>query len=698
MPNRRPILLILFLPLLAVAGMAVLFNMGALYRLKQQHDAGIEARHQAMVVLNEATGINQDMAATQQYVADLLRQADAGKLDEGAVYQAHSQVVDGLAALNQRVAALTGNADTLLGKSDDVTALRDDYQQYRNFVIMATDIAAIDPTLAGRHIAQARDHFISFSRHAHAMAVQLGDIVEASGRDSAAAFEATFRQIISIVGVGMVAMLGLAFLAVRAISRRIATLRDGLDQLTAARAEPPELPEVIRMGNAETGEFGHLAQAVLGFRQALIDRSRAEADLLDQQEHLEQLVEERTAALTLAKDAAEAASRAKSTFLANMSHELRTPMNGILGLTAMAQRQTDDPLLKDRLGKVQQASKHLLHVINDILDISKIEASRLTLEQSHFRVGEILENLFSLVGERAREKGLKLYIKLEPGLPGQVMVGDSLRLGQILLNLTGNAIKFTDAGSVTLSARVVESSPDDLLLRWEVRDTGIGITPEDQARLFTAFEQADGSMTRKYGGTGLGLAISKRLAHLMGGEIGIDSQPGEGSLFWFTARLGKADPQTETATRPVTDVSAEARLRSEFAAYRILLAEDEPINQEVSRGLLEAAGLTVDLAADGAIAVALARQQRYALILMDMQMPNLNGVDATRAIRADSLNRDTPILAMTANAFEEDRRACLDAGMNDHVAKPIDPEGLFEVMLDWLAMNREPGRHESTES
>ena len=398
-------------------------------------------------------------------------------------------------------------------------------------------------------------------------------------------------------------------------------------------------------------------------------------------------------ALLLAKEAAEAASRAKSTFLANMSHELRTPMSGIMGMIELVLRHTTDPKQQAQLSTAKQSALHLLHVINNILDISKIEADRLQLEQLDFVLGQVLENLTNLIGQKVSDKGLKLRIRIEPGLPMRRFRGDPTRLGQILLNLVGNALKFTEQGAITLSCRLVEETPnrlveetpDGVLLRWEVADTGIGIDAEAQKRLFSAFEQADNSMTRTYGGTGLGLTITKRLVELMGGEIGVDSQPGSGSTFWFSVRLDKPGSAAAMPAPSDTKREPETRLQEGFPGARILLAEDEPVNQEVSRGLLEDVGLRIDLAEDGAQALALAKQHRYALILMDMQMPNLNGIEATRAIRADSQKRDTPILAMTANAFDEDRQLCIEAGMNDHIAKPVEPAVLYEIILKWLA-------------
>jgi CheY-like chemotaxis protein/anti-sigma regulatory factor (Ser/Thr protein kinase) len=300
-------------------------------------------------------------------------------------------------------------------------------------------------------------------------------------------------------------------------------------------------------------------------------------------------------------------------------------------------------------------------------------------------LGQVVDSLLAIISLRVRERGLKFLVDIPERLAKRAVVGDSLRIGQILLNLVSNAVKFTEQGLVSLRVIVVEESATQLLLRWEVRDTGIGISPAEQARLFTPFEQADGSTTRKYGGTGLGLAISKKLANMMGGEIGVDSASGAGSTFWFTSCLGLDVNQAVPLVVSKSTLSAEQQLRRDYSGTRVLLAEDEPINQEVSIMLLEDVGFEIDLAADGVEAVNRARQKPYDLILMDIQMPNLNGHDATRAIRAASLNTKTPILAMTANAFDEDRQACLLAGMDAHIGKPINPDVLYGVLLSWLS-------------
>lgn len=401
-------------------------------------------------------------------------------------------------------------------------------------------------------------------------------------------------------------------------------------------------------------------------------------------DRLEELVAARTADLVTARELAEAANRAKSAFLANMSHELRTPMNAIIGMTRLALRQASDSKQKEYLDRVMQASGHLLAIIDDILDLSKIEADRLTLDEVDFSLSGVLENLNSLILLTAAEKGLSLVIDIAPEIANLPLRGDPRRISQILLNFAGNAVKFTDQGTVTLCIVSVEDRPHSVLLRFEVQDTGPGISVEDQQRLFTAFEQIDGSTTRRHGGTGLGLAISKRLADMMGGEVGVESTPGLGSTFWLIVCLRKAEMRsTPSPARPT--LSAEAVLRSRYRGSRVLLAEDEPISRVVSVGLLEDAGLLVDVAGTGVEAVGLASNTDYDLIILDLQMPELDGVEAAGVIRTIPGREFTPIVAMTANADEEDWQRCRAAGMNDHVGKPVDPDRLFSTLLKWLA-------------
>jgi len=426
------------------------------------------------------------------------------------------------------------------------------------------------------------------------------------------------------------------------------------------------------------------ALRMCGTHTDITSRKRAEDELRQHRDHLEELVQRRTVDLVEAKVAAEAANRAKSAFLANMSHELRTPMNGVMGMIDLAKRRMADPQGLDFLAKARLSAARLLGVLNDILDLSKIEAERMVLEDVPLNLAQNLNNVAGEFESQATQKGLTLSVDVPADLARRPLAGDPLRLGQILMNLIGNAIKFTEHGGVTVRARQAGETSDTLHVRFEVADTGIGITPEARARLFQAFEQADNTMARKYGGSGLGLAISKRLVQLMGGAIGVDSVPGEGSTFWFVVPFKRREPAADEPAPTKPCMTAKQRLLQDFAGARILLVEDEPLSQEVASSLLEEVGLAVDLAEDGQQGLALARRNPYALILMDMQMPVMNGVDATQAIRAESRNRETPVLAMTANAFEEDRQACLDAGMNEHIAKPVDPRRLYEALLRWI--------------
>lgn len=386
-------------------------------------------------------------------------------------------------------------------------------------------------------------------------------------------------------------------------------------------------------------------------------------------------------ALRQARDAAEAANVAKSAFLANMSHEIRTPLNAVVGMAHLLRRSGLSAVQLDRLDKLDAAGHHLLEIINAILDLSKIEAGKFQLETTAFNLRAVIGNVASILAPRLQEKHLHLFTEVAH-LP-QLLLGDSTRLQQALLNFAGNAIKFTEQGKVTIRVAPVAEDDESLTIRFEVEDTGIGIEEDAQKRLFNAFEQADATTTRRYGGTGLGLAITRRIARLMGGEVGVRSKPGRGSLFWFTARLQKV--RQELGNRPVERaMNVERRLEQEFSGCRILLAEDEPVNAEIARMMLEDAGLLVDVAEDGNIACEMASSSDYALILMDMQMPNMDGLDATRRLRQLPGLARLPIIAMTANAFSEDRARCFAAGMNDFIGKPIDPQHFFSTVLYWL--------------
>lgn len=422
----------------------------------------------------------------------------------------------------------------------------------------------------------------------------------------------------------------------------------------------------------------------LALKEDVTERKRLAKELDTHRHHLEDLVAQRTHEAIEAKAAAEAASAAKTSFLANMSHEIRTPLNAILGLNRMALRASTDPVQRGQLERQAGAAEHLVQVINDILDFSKIEAGRLQLETTTLTLREVFDNIRTMLQPRAVERSLALEIVLDPAIADVPLLGDPLRLGQILLNLGSNAVKFTEQGTVTLGAACDgDAASEHLPICLTVRDTGIGMSAEVQAQLFREFSQADASTSRRFGGTGLGLVISHRLLEMMGGDIHVDSTPGVGSLFEIRLGLHRAAESHQGAT-PAVD--AEKQLKSRFPNLRVLLAEDNPINQEVTVDLLRAVALQIDVASNGVEAVAMAVRQHYDAVLMDMQMPKMDGLEATRQIRALPGWAAVPIIALTANAFAEDRERCRQAGMNDHLGKPVEAAAVYATLLHWLTL------------
>jgi signal transduction histidine kinase/CheY-like chemotaxis protein len=422
----------------------------------------------------------------------------------------------------------------------------------------------------------------------------------------------------------------------------------------------------------------------------ITDRAQAQAELQQSHESLERRVEERTQELALALQSAELANRSRGEFLANTSHEIRTPMNSVLGMVYLALKHNTDPRQREYLQRIQHAGVHLMRIIDDILDFSKIDAGKLRLEIAGFDLSLALEHLQHLAEGRAQEKGLNLQMRIEAEVP-QLIQGDALRIEQILLNFVNNAIKFTDQGSVVIRVRCLERTAAHCHLSFEVADSGRGLQAGEMARLFQSFEQGDKSTTRQFGGTGLGLAICRQLAHLMEGEVGVDSVPGEGSTFWFRARF----PVAQALPLAPDHSGAVQQATLQLHGTSMLVVDDNEFNLDVARGVLEDIGVVVHTAANGALAIAKLQDSAFDCVLMDVQMPVMDGYTATRQIRADARLQQTLVIAMTANASGSDHALCLQAGMDDVIRKPIEPTKMFLVLARGLQARRQGALVES---
>ncbi len=483
--------------------------------------------------------------------------------------------------------------------------------------------------------------------------VQWGVVVKMDKREALAS-AITLRNGILLLGLILLALFSVvALLVSHTLSRPIIALTQATRKMSSgdlqARAKVDSRDEIEMLANS----FNDMA------------------DSLQASQHK----------MAQAMEKAEAASQAKSTFLANMSHEIRTPLNAIVGFTYLMQQEQPTLQQAERLNKISISSEYLLSILNNILDLSKIEAKKVTLEQSDFHLNAIFDHIQSLFGEQISSKGLVIDVDLNE-VPVWLR-GDLTHLRQALINYVSNAVKFTQEGRISLRARKLADDGDTVLVRFEVKDTGIGIDPVKLRGLFVAFEQADTSTTRIYGGTGLGLVITRRLAELMGGEAGATSEPGKGSTFWFTARLGRSHGVMPSAPlAEITVVEMEPPPRQHVS--RILLVEDNAINREVAIVLLASARLMVDTVENGREAVEKVRTADYDLILMDVHMPEMDGLEAARMIRAMAGKADIPILAMTGAVYQGDRQACLEAGMNDFISKPINRQDMLSTIFKWL--------------
>ena len=420
----------------------------------------------------------------------------------------------------------------------------------------------------------------------------------------------------------------------------------------------------------------HEVVSLFGTLEDVTERIHEQIDAEKYRLKLEDIIQEKTLALEKSRVQAETSNQLKTSFLSNMSHEIRTPMNAIIGYAHLLEQKITDPEQKEYIERINDASKHLLGIINDILDLSKIEAGKMILEERPFKLDKLIDEVRSIVIEMVKSK--KLYIDIEKVNCPEILIGDSNRIRQILINLLSNSVKFTDTGGISLVISLVDKFDQHVMMSFKVKDTGIGMTNEQQKRLFQEFEQADSSTTRLYGGTGLGLSISKKLSELMKGSLKVESKLNEGSEFILTIPM---EIDEHESTLKTIDLEESFEIKPKQGS-KILLAEDNFLSQKLAHRILSNMGMDVTVANNGKIAVDHVKSSPFDLVILDIQMPVMDGIEAAKMIR--TFNKETPILAMTANAFSEDIALCIAAGMNDYISKPIDPKSLSRALANWI--------------